>query len=133
MFYVLLFLFSFFSGSVVKNLPAMQKPQEIGEFDPWVRKIFWRKKWQPTPGFFLENPMDRGAWWVTVHGVAKSQTQLKRQTGLISLLSKGLSRVLQHHNSKASVLWCMVQLSHPYMTPGKTIDLTTAKCSQILL
>ena len=22
----------------------------------------------------LENPMDRGAWWVTVHGVAKSQT-----------------------------------------------------------
>ena len=24
----------------------------------------------------LENPMDRGAWWVTVHGVAQSQTQL---------------------------------------------------------
>ena len=23
----------------------------------------------------LENPMDRGAWWATVHGVAKSQTQ----------------------------------------------------------
>ena len=25
---------------------------------------------------FPENPMDRGAWWVTVHEVAKSQTQL---------------------------------------------------------
>ena len=25
----------------------------------------------------LENPMDRGAWWATVHEVAKSQTQLK--------------------------------------------------------
>ena len=25
---------------------------------------------------FLENPMDRGAWWATVHGVAKSQTGL---------------------------------------------------------
>ena len=25
---------------------------------------------------FLENPMDGGAWWATVHGVAKSQTQL---------------------------------------------------------
>ena len=39
-----------------------------------------------------------------------------------------LKRLLQHHNSKASVLWCsaffMVQLSHPYMTTGKTIDLT---------
>ena len=26
----------------------------------------------------LENPMDSGAWWATVHGVAKSQTQLSR-------------------------------------------------------
>ena len=24
----------------------------------------------------LENPMDRGAWWTTIHGVAKSQTRL---------------------------------------------------------
>ena len=26
----------------------------------------------------LENPMDRGAWWATVHGVAKSRTRLER-------------------------------------------------------
>ena len=26
--------------------------------------------------FGLENPMDRGAWWATVHGVVKSQTRL---------------------------------------------------------
>ena len=39
-----------------------------------------------------------------------------------------LKTLLQHHNSKASVLLCsaffMVQLSHPYMTTGKPIDLT---------
>ena len=39
-----------------------------------------------------------------------------------------LKSLLQHHNSKASVLWCSafftVQLSHPYMTTGKTIALT---------
>ena len=38
-----------------------------------------------------------------------------------------LKNLLQHHNSKASILWCsaffMVQLSHPYMTTGKTIAL----------
>ena len=49
-------------------------------------------------------------------------------TGLISLESKGLSRVLQHHSSKSSILWCsaffIVQLSHPYMTIGKTTTLT---------
>ena len=27
---------------------------------------------------YLEKPIDRGAWWVTVHGVAQSQTGLKR-------------------------------------------------------
>ena len=39
-----------------------------------------------------------------------------------------LKTLLQHHNSKASILRCsaffIVQLSHPYMTTGKTIDLT---------
>ena len=49
-------------------------------------------------------------------------------TGLISLQSKGPSRLLQHHSSKASILPCsaffIVQLSHPYMTTGKIIALT---------
>ena len=39
-----------------------------------------------------------------------------------------LKSLLQHHSSKASVLRCsaffMVQLSHPYLTPGKTVALT---------
>ena len=39
-----------------------------------------------------------------------------------------LKSLLQHHSSKASILWCSasftVQLSHPYMTTGKTITLT---------
>ena len=39
-----------------------------------------------------------------------------------------LKRLLQHHSSKASILWrsafFIVQLSHPYMTTGKTIALT---------
>ena len=38
------------SGSVVKNLPAMQEPRRR-RFDPWVRKIPWRRAWQPTPVF----------------------------------------------------------------------------------
>ena len=39
-----------------------------------------------------------------------------------------LKSLLQHHSPKASILWCsaffIVQLSHPYMTTGKTIALT---------
>jgi len=40
-------------------------------FDPWVGKIPWRGKWQPTPVFMPGNPMDRGAWGTAVHWVAK--------------------------------------------------------------
>ena len=39
-----------------------------------------------------------------------------------------LKSLLQHHSSKASIIWCsaffIIQLSHPYMTTGKTIALT---------
>ena len=47
---------------------------------------------------------------------------------LIAVLGT-LRSLLQHHSSKASILWCstffMVQLSHQYITTGKTIALTT--------
>ena len=38
----------FLGGAVMKNLPA--KAGDAGD-DPWVRKIPWRRKWQPTPVF----------------------------------------------------------------------------------
>ena len=40
-------------------------------FDPWVRKIPWRRAWQPTPVFLPGESMDRGAWQATVHRVAR--------------------------------------------------------------
>ena len=43
-------------------------------------------------------------------------------------VQRTLKSLLQHHNSKTSILWhsafFMVQFSHPYMTTGKTIALT---------
>ena len=67
------------------------------------------------------------------------QLQLKSEyLGLISfkmdwldlLADQGTFKsLLQHHSSKASILWCsaffIVQLSHPYVTTGKTIALTS--------
>jgi len=35
-----------------------------------------RRQWQATPVLLLENPMDGGAWWATVHGVTTSRSQL---------------------------------------------------------
>ena len=56
-------------------------------------------------------------------------------TGSISLQLKGLSSLLQHHSSKASILqhsaFFMVQLSHPYSTTGKAIVLKYFKLLEI--
>jgi len=50
----------------------LQEPKEMQvQFHSWVGKISWRRKWQPTPVFFLKNPMNRGAWRATVHRVPK--------------------------------------------------------------
>ena len=61
---------AFPSGSAVKNGLQCRKSR----FDPGFGKVPWRRARQPTPVFCLKNPMDRGAHWVTVHGV----TGLKR-------------------------------------------------------
>ena len=36
-------------------------------FDPWVGKIPWKRKWQPTLVFLPGKIVDRGAWKATVH------------------------------------------------------------------
>ena len=60
----------FLSGSAVKNLPAMEKTQEMsGRFPGGGHG-------NPLQYSCLENPMERGAWQATVPGVAKSQIQL---------------------------------------------------------
>ena len=56
-------------GSMVKN-PA--ESRRCG-FLPWMRKIPWRRKWEPLQYSGLENPSGRGAWG------AKSMGLLKRQ------------------------------------------------------
>ena len=59
---------------LVKNLPAMQ--------ETWVLSLSWEdplEEGMATHPSILawRIPMDRGAWQATVHGVAKSQTQLR--------------------------------------------------------
>ena len=58
---------------MVKNPPANAGDMRHG-FDPWIRKIPWRRHGNPLQYSYLENPMDRGAWRAIAHRVAKSQT-----------------------------------------------------------
>ena len=62
--------------SVVKNPPANAGAIRDTRFDPWVRKIPWRRKWQPTPVFLPGELHGRRSTEATICGVAKNQTWL---------------------------------------------------------
>ena len=61
---------------MVKNPPAnVGGAREAGSI-PRLGRSPGRGNGNPLQYSCLENPMDRGAWWATVHGVAKSQIGL---------------------------------------------------------
>ena len=68
-----------FPGSASGKEPAWQcrRCKRCG-FDPWVRKICWRRHGNPLQYSCLENPMNRGVWWATVHEYTKNWIQLKQ-------------------------------------------------------
>ena len=64
-------------GSVVKNPSAMQDMWQELRFDPWVRKIPWKRKWQPTPVFLPgESHGQRSLAGATIHGIARVRYDL---------------------------------------------------------
>ena len=63
--------------------------------------LYWRRQWQPTPVFLLENPRDGGAWWAAVSGVAQNQTQL-------TWLSSSSSSIILAHENQDCRLYYML-------------------------
>ena len=69
--YPLQYSWAFLVAQLVKNLPAT--------WETWVQSLGWEdplKEGMATHSSILiwRIPMDRGAWWATVHGVAKGRT-----------------------------------------------------------
>ena len=62
---------NFLVAQKVKNLPAMQETRVL---NPWSGSSPGEGNGNPHAYSCLENSMDGGAWWATVHGVTKSQT-----------------------------------------------------------
>ena len=63
---------------MVKNLPANTEDIKDAGSIPGLGRSSGEGNGNPPQYSCLENPMDREAWWGTVHGVIKSQTQLKQ-------------------------------------------------------
>ena len=95
--------------------PTFNVSQHQGPFKESVLCIRWPKYWSFS---FSISPSNEYSGLISF-----------RMDWLDLLAVQGtLKSLLQHHNSKASILWCsgflIVQLSHPYLTTGKPIALT---------
>ena len=104
------------SSSVVPSPPAFSLSQDQGLFQ-WVSSsyqvaTYWNFNFSISPPNEYSGLISFRMDWLNLLAVQGT-----------------LKSLLQHHSSKASILWCSaffmrVQLSHPYMTTGKTIALT---------
>ena len=64
---------------MAKNLPANAEEERDMDSIPGLGRSPGEGNGDPLQYSCLEKPMDRGAWWATVYGVAKSQTQLSTE------------------------------------------------------
>ena len=87
---------------MVKNPPAKCRKRKRCGFDPWVRKIPWRRKWQSTPVLLPGKSHGQGAWWAAVYGVMQSRTQLSDFT--FSFHFHALEKEMATHSSVHSCL-----------------------------
>ena len=72
--------------------------------------MHWRRTWQPLQCSCLENPMDRGAWWAAVYGVAQSRTGLKQlssssREGSTQWIKKSLYQEMSGWNFRTLRYW----------------------------
>ena len=65
-------------GARGKELSCQYRSSKRHGFNPWVKKIPWRRAGGPTPVFLTGESVDKGAWRATVRRIAKSRTRLKQ-------------------------------------------------------
>ena len=99
----------------VKNLPANANAGDGRNTSsiPASRRYPGEGHGNPLQYSCLENSMDRGAWWVTVHRVAKSQTRLK-------LLSTQHAWTIRYKKTKTSQLPLLKKQKHRQGVGSKT-------------
>ena len=125
---------NFPGGRVGKQFSCQCRRHKRCRFDPWVGKTPWKRKCSALQYSCLGSPMDRGAWWATVHRLAKSQTGLSywaHRHGLPGLCKSAMA------SGWFKSLWTTRMLSNcgkngPWKTTLRTVKITYMFLGQTL-
>ena len=102
----------FWTSQVSKNSPA--NAGNAGGVGSIPGKIPWRRTGNPLQNSCLENPMDKGTWWATVHEVAKSLARLSTQIQFLFRASHFMCLPGNHQPPSSSP-------THPVLLPVQLI------------
>ena len=98
-------------------------------FDPWVGRSPVGGRGIRLQSSCLENPLDRGTWWATVHRIAKSWTWLKRLSRHAckkTLLQKMFcTSVSLYFSACVCVCMCIHKETNSFLKKGKTNNLVS--------
>ena len=89
------FHWGFPGGASGKELACQHRRCKRLRFDPWVGKIPWRRKWQPTPVFLPRESHGQRSLVHSVHRTAQSRTRLK-QLSMHACIGGGNGNLLQY-------------------------------------
>ena len=110
-------------GSVVKNLPTSAGDVRDTGLIPGLGRSPRTGNGYPHQYSCLENSMDRGAWWATVHGVAKSWT----------LLSKVCVRLHTHTHTHTHTLSQRLNIKNSLTLPFIIYPISSAAANPVAL
>ena len=103
---------------LVKNLPANAGDKRDTSSIPGLGRYPGEGNDNLFCVFCLGNPMDRGAWWATAHGVTKSQTQLSHFSFFLSFFLFFLSSFYRKRQDKCHTASHSDLRAQPHSMPG---------------
>ena len=109
-------------GSPVKNQPANAR---VASLTPGLRRSPGEGNGSPLQYFCLGNPMDRGAWWATVHGATVRYNCVTKQQ---PILSPEYDNCFILPNSYDFFFHCPVRYSICFLMVGLRVKVSSIKC-----
>ena len=102
-----------------------------------LKPTSWKGNGSPRQYSCLENPVDRGAWWATVHGVTESDTTgwlpflLRHGLAISHILQVGWDRQIEHNYSMVYYLDKKLSYNHTKLNPYMSVKFL--KCFDSLI
>ena len=102
-----------------KEFACQYRRHNSCRFYPWVRKIPWNRKWQPSPVFLTGKCHGKGVWWATVHGI--TELDMTEQVTEHTCTQANIHRHIDTHTYRHTHTYTYIYI-YFFFFPGKNTE-----------